>query len=157
MSLEIGAASLYDEAIKAAAKAAVGAGRLPAPTIELTVDNPLCGDRITLGVNLEEGRIAAVGHRVRGCLLCEAGASLLAQHAPHSDLDRASALAGQLAEFLKHVEAREGAAAPETMSFEAPWEQLKIFAPVGAFKSRHRCVTLPFEALAKILAQTGQG
>ena len=57
MTLEIGAAALYDEAIKAAAKAQAGAGRLTEPTIELTVDNPLCGDRITLGVRLEHGHI----------------------------------------------------------------------------------------------------
>ena len=33
------------------------------------------------------------------------------------------------------------------------WEELDVFLPVQAAKSRHRCVLLPFEALNKALAQ----
>ena len=39
-----------------------------------------------------------------------------------------------------------------------PWPELEMFAPVRGVRSRHRCVALPFEALAGALAEcTGPG
>ena len=39
-----------------------------------------------------------------------------------------------------------------------PWPELEMFAPVRGVKSRRRCVTLPFEALAAALgASAGEG
>ena len=52
------------------------------------IDNPLCGDRVTLDVELgSAGRIARVGHVVRGCLLCEAAAVLIAEQAPAREIE----------------------------------------------------------------------
>lgn len=49
------------------------------PTETATVDNPLCGDRVTIDVKLAGGKLAAIGHQVRGCLLCEAAAATIAR------------------------------------------------------------------------------
>ena len=39
-----------------------------------------------------------------------------------------------------------------------PWSELEMFAPVRGVRSRHRCVGLPFEALAGALGEcTGPG
>jgi nitrogen fixation NifU-like protein len=129
--------SLYQDAIMAHAKAAHGAGRLEQPDGTATVDNPLCGDRVTMDVALDDqGRIARLGHKVRGCVLCSAVASVLGDHAD-----------GLTAEELHRVgtafEAmiREGEPVPEE------WPDLSAFEPVRAAKSRHECVLLPFEAL----------
>ena len=35
------------------------------------------------------------------------------------------------------------------------WPELAMFAPVGAVKSRHECVLLPFEAAGAALAEAG--
>ena len=106
------------------------------------MDNPLCGDRVTIDVTLQDGRVASVGHQVRGCLLCEASAETIAQHAPGKT-------AAELAEAGEAVAAilKEGAAAPE-----GEWSALAVFAPVHDVKSRRDCVLLPFEALEKALA-----
>ena len=111
-----------------------------------TVDNPLCGDRVTLDVELASpARIAWVGHVVRGCLLCEAAAVLIAERAPEREI-----------EALLRAGAGVDAALKDTASF--PWPELEMFAPVRDVKSRHRCVGLPFEALAAALgACTGNG
>ncbi len=70
---------LYQERIVALAKAKTGAGKLTAPTKTARRDNPLCGDRVIIDVKVDDaGKIAEIGHQVRGCLLCQASASALA-------------------------------------------------------------------------------
>ena len=55
----------------ALAKSKTGAGKLAAPTKSARRDNPLCGDRVTIDVRLDEtATIAEIAHQVRGCLLC---------------------------------------------------------------------------------------
>ncbi len=132
---------LYQQAIMERVKKPVGAGRLAAPDATATVDNPLCGDRITLDLKLSGGVIAAIGHQVRGCALCQASASVIASTAIGQK--PAAALAGResLRAMLGGGEA------------SAPWAALGIFAPVRRHKSRHDCVLLPFDALARALAQ----
>ena len=73
--------SLYQDAIKQFARDAHGHGQLNKPAGEAKLDNPLCGDRITIDVRMDGERVAAVGHQVRGCLLCEAAASVIGAHA----------------------------------------------------------------------------
>jgi nitrogen fixation protein NifU and related proteins len=132
---------LYQQAIMERAKSRAGAGRLDKPSASATVDNPLCGDRITMDVTLANGAIAAIGHQVRGCALCQASASVIATAAIGQS--PSAALAGR--DTLKGVLKGDAAA--------APWADLGIFAPVQRHKSRHDCVLLPFEALAQALAK----
>jgi NifU-like protein involved in Fe-S cluster formation len=130
--------ALYHAAILDRARGAAGAGPLAEADGRATVDNPLCGDRVTIEVRREGGRIAAIGHRVRGCLLCEASAALIADYAPGRPVEAMQGLADAVAAML-----REGA--------PPPWPDLAIFAPVARAKSRHDCVLLPFRALAEAL------
>ena len=67
---------LYQTRIVALAKSKTGAGKLTAPTRSARRDNPLCGDRVTIDVTLDDtGHIAEIAHQVRGCLLCQASAA----------------------------------------------------------------------------------
>ena len=165
----------------AAARRASGHGRLAHPHGTATADNPLCGDRVTVDVAFaptaspfapsapaDEGggrggaraiarsagdagsgradagrdaaaRLARIGHVVRGCVLCEAAAVLIAERAP----ERAP-------EELLRAGAGVEAALRDGTPF--PWPELEMFAPVRGIASRHRCVGLPFEALAAALS-----
>lgn len=138
-------ANLYQAAIMAAAKSAHGKGRLAAPDGSATLDNPLCGDRVTIDVKLADGRIAAVGHDVRGCALCQAAASLIGQAAVGMATDTARALPAAIDDLLVN-----GVAPPAALADTA------MFAPVHAHRSRFDCVKLPFAALAQALASAGQ-
>lgn len=135
-------ASLYQRAILDLARAADGAGRLPSPQAAATVDNPLCGDRVTVELALEDGVVSAFAHRVRGCVLCEAAAAAIGRHA-------VGASAAALREAAAAAEAmiRDGGAVPEG------WPDLAVFTPVRSVKSRHDCVLLPFQALARALGE----
>ena len=73
---------LYHQAILDLARRATGHGRLEAPQASVRVDNPLCGDRVTLDLDLVDGRVSAVAHQVRGCLLCQAAAAVIGARAP---------------------------------------------------------------------------
>ena len=129
---------LYQDRIVALAKARNGAGKLVSPTRSARRDNPLCGDRVTVDVRLQDGRIAEIAHQVRGCLLCQASASALASVAVGKDA------AG--IETVRHDAERAIGREAGTAG-----EPFAAFAPVAAHKSRHECVLLPFEALKEAL------
>jgi NifU-like protein involved in Fe-S cluster formation len=136
--------SLYQDAIKQFAQIAHGQGRLENPTGEAKLDNPLCGDRVRMQVALDAGRIVAIAHETKGCLLCRAAASLIGIRAAGMDAAAIETVSGELDAMLK------GAAA-----IPAAWPELAMFAPARAHVSRHRCVLLPFRALIDALRAAG--
>jgi nitrogen fixation NifU-like protein len=132
---------LYHQAILELAKKARQASRLEAPQASVTVDNPLCGDRVTLDLTLADGRVREVGHKVRGCLLCQAAAAAIGERAPGETPERLRKVAEELDEAIGRAPDAAGAL----------WPELAAFGPVHAHKSRHECVLLPFEALTQAL------
>ncbi len=134
------ASRIYHEAIKALATAAVGDGALPAPDGRALVDNPLCGDRVEMQVRLSDGRIAALAHQVKGCLLCRAAASAIGKRATGAKPEEIERVSIGVSEMLEKQ-------APSP----AGWQELDAFAPVHGHRSRYRCVQLPFEALLAAL------
>jgi nitrogen fixation NifU-like protein len=140
-------ARLYHQAILDAAAARTGEGRLQHAHASATVDNPLCGDRVRVDVAVSGGRLDGVAHEVRGCLLCEAAASVIGANAPGEPLDQLAALRHALRDFL-------GSRSP---GLPERWPALQMFAPVADHKSRHDCVMLPFDALVEALAKCERG
>ncbi|OIP11245.1 MAG: iron-sulfur cluster assembly scaffold protein [Rhodocyclales bacterium CG17_big_fil_post_rev_8_21_14_2_50_68_7] len=138
--------SIYQEAIKTLAQAAHGAGTLEAATGEARLDNPLCGDRVRVQLRIEGGRIAALAHEVRGCLLCRAAAAALGLRAPGSSAEELEAAAAALARLLETGEPPAGL-----------WRELAAFAPVHAHPGRHACVRLPFDAAIEALSRAAAG
>lgn len=136
---------LYQDAIKQFAQAAHGHGQLAQPSGEAKLDNPLCGDRVRMQVVLADGRIEAVAHETKGCLLCRAAASAIGAHPSGMDAAAIEAVTTALEDMLKN-----GAPPP------AGWAELAMFEPARAYASRHRCVLLPFRALLAALA-AGRG
>ena len=133
---------LYHEAIVARARSGLGAGRLPAPHGSHIVDNPLCGDRVTMDVCVEAGRVSSVGHVVRGCLLCEAAASVIAEEAIGESAAKLEAVTHTVRSMLE-----------TDTDMDTDWEGLEMFRPVAAYRSRHLCVLLPFQALVGALGE----
>lgn len=134
--------ALYQEAIKDYARADHGHGRLDGAGATVRLDNPLCGDRISLQVSLAAGRIVAIAHETKGCLLCRAAASLLGKRGPGFDATGVTTATAALEAILE-----QGRQPP------ADWPELGMFAPAGGHPSRHKCVLLPFRALAQAIQQ----
>jgi nitrogen fixation NifU-like protein len=131
---------LYHAELVARARQAFGKGRLFAPAASITLDNPLCGDRVTLDLQRADGAIAAIGHEVKGCLLCEAAAASIAAFAR-----------GRAPQDLRDFAAAARALMKEGTPPAEAFAELRVFTPVHGAKSRRDCVLLPFEALGKAL------
>ncbi len=130
--------ALYHAALVQRARAAFGKGRLPDATSSATVDNPLCGDRVTLDLAVKDGRVEAIAHHVRGCLLCEAAAATIAESCRGGGKEEVDAISAAARKLMA-----------EGGELEPRWLCLEIFRPVHNAKSRRDCVLLPFEALKR--------
>jgi len=135
------AEDLYHKNVLRLAAEATGAGRLAAPDASVTLSNPMCGDRITLDVRIADAHIAAIGHDVKACVLCQASASTIGRHAVGQSRATLQAVADQVAAMLQQQ--------LETASDS--WTEIDAFRPVAAYKSRHTCVLLPFRALLQAI------
>ena len=138
-------ADLYQQALLDLAKAAHGAGALPSPDGSALRDSPLCGDRVRMQVTLADGRVSALAHDVKGCLLCQAAASLLGLHGAGLNPEEVQALRGQVAPALAGAEPPPG------------WPELSLFEPVRPHRNRHGCVLLPFDALIAAIGESRRG
>lgn len=138
-----GADGIYDTQIKELAATARDLGPVEHADCRHEADNFLCGDRVAVEVERDGVRIKAVGGKVRGCLLTQAAAALVAQAAPGLKV-------ADLRGGIKQVEALMADGTPAT----GAWEGLNVFTPVHDAKHRHDCVLLPFQALAACLDQT---
>lgn len=134
---------LYRERMLELAAAGDRGTPLDAADASFTVDNPLCGDRVTVEVRRDGGgRIVELGHTVRGCVLCRAAAAVLADHATGHDRDALASVRERVRAHLR------GAGA---LPAETEWRDLAVFEPVAAHRSRHDCVLLPFDAVVQAL------
>jgi nitrogen fixation NifU-like protein len=136
---------LYQTHLMRLAGDAAAAGRLESPDASVTLDNPLCGDRITIDVRIDQdGRITDVAQETRACVLCQASASVIGAHAEGRTAEEINEIAKRLQDLLKN-----GTALPA----DPQWRDLSAFEPVSAHKSRHNCVLLPFNAVAQALKE----
>jgi NifU-like protein involved in Fe-S cluster formation len=135
---------LYRKDLLRLAADADGAGRLPQPHASGMAHNPVCADRVCVELRLENGRIAALAHQTRACVLAQASASLLGRGAAGLTKASARALHQQVAAMLA------GGAAPD-----APFDGYAVFNGVTDRPARHKCVLLPLEALLAALEAAG--
>ena len=134
---------LYEGGIKELAAAQSCPISLPDPDRRVSVDNPFCGDRVDLEINIGAGRVTALAQEVRGCMLCQAAANVVAQSAIGLSSAEIEAAGNSLSAMLR---------GDDTPDWAPPgWESLALFEPVRRHKNRHGCVTLPFTALLKAL------
>ncbi len=127
---------LYRREILRLAANAAGAGLLAHADASATAHNPACGDRVTVELALEDGRISALGHTTQACVLTQASAALLSGLAPGRGQAELEALAGKVRAFLA------GGRPPEGYG---------VFDGLTGHAGRHRCVLLPLEAALEAL------
>jgi SUF system NifU family Fe-S assembly protein len=137
--------ALYQRKILDLAQAAVAGGQLDESDARVELDNPLCGDRVSIEIRKNDDRIDALAHMVRGCVLCQATASIIGTYAVGSTKAEVSAIHASLKAMLSgNGELPEGR-----------WQDLQAMLPVREFKSRHTCVLLPFDALEQAMNNAG--
>ena len=129
---------LYQKTLIRMAAQAVAAGTLDNADVTVSRDNPTCGDRVTVQLRVTDGTIQAMAHDTRACLICQASASMIGSHAEGLTAKELSAARAAAEKLLK-----DG----ENADLNGAWPELDAFRPVAAYKSRHNCLVLPFDAV----------
>jgi len=70
---------LYSEAFIDHFKNPRNVGELAAPAVTVQIENPVCGDILRLSARFEDGRVAEVRYKVRGCTAAIASGSALTE------------------------------------------------------------------------------
>ena len=99
--------------------------------------NPLCGDRLTVYVRLQDGIIAEAAFQGFGCAIATASASLMAESVAGRTIAGAEALFERV---------RATMLAPESAPID-DLGALSALAGVRKFPARAKCATLPWQAL----------
>lgn len=133
---------LYQAAILDHDRAPRNHGPLAGATHAATVDNPLCGDVVTIELAVEGGTVRAAGFVGRGCSLSRAAASMLTTQLAGLAIDEARA---RVDRFEAFVESSPDAPAPAELG------ELTAFAGVRRFKSRRVCALLAARAVRQAL------
>ena len=104
------------------------------------VDNPLCGDRVRLQVDSTDPQHMRLAHSTRGCALCVASASLMAE-----------VLTGKPVAAARHTAARICTALDDHQDAVIPAPLAPIFSDLHTAPMRRSCVQLPWLALSQAL------
>ena len=101
--------------------------------------NPLCGDQLTIYMNLENDRVTDVGFEGSGCAISKASASMMTQAVKGKSKEQAENL---FKEFHSMVTGEL-----DEENEENTLGNLKIFAGVREFPVRVKCATLPWHTM----------
>jgi nitrogen fixation protein NifU and related proteins len=110
--------------------------------------NPLCGDQLTIYLNLENDLVKEVGFEGSGCAISKAAASMMTQAVKGKSKEQAENL---FKEFHSMV---MGELDEENQ--ENNLGNLKIFAGVREFPVRVKCATLPWHTMHAALNKEEQ-
>ena len=110
--------------------------------------NPLCGDQLTIYMNLEDDRVTDVGFEGSGCAISKASASMMTQAVKGKSKEQAETL---FKEFHSMVTGEL-----EEENEENILGNLKIFAGVREFPVRVKCATLPWHTMHAALHKQDQ-
>jgi nitrogen fixation NifU-like protein len=138
---------LYQETILAHHRAPRFAGRLDHPTHTADGNNPLCGDRVGLTLEIADGQVRDVRCDVKGCAICRASGSLMAEAIVGRAVCEVQASSDEFLKALAAPPAPEGAAAED----DARWGPLAALLEARRFPNRRRCASLSWEVLQRVL------
>ena len=110
--------------------------------------NPLCGDHLTVYLNLDDGRVKEVGFEGSGCAISKASASMMTQAVKGKSKEEAEKL---FKEFHSMVTGDLDEEAEENNL-----GNLTIFAGVREFPVRVKCATLPWHTMHAALNKQEQ-
>ena len=128
--------ALYQQAVMDRARHPLHQRRLDPFDGAAKGDNPMCGDRVEVRIRTNGDQVAEAGFEARGCQILVGGLSPAAVRA----------LAGEFRAMIVD-------GTPSSSGLEA----LRPLSGVHEHKSRHKCATLPWEALLAALKEGEHG
>ena len=137
---------LYQEVILDHNRRPRNFGSLPAANRQAEGHNPLCGDKVTVFLDVEDGRIADVSFQGSGCAISTASASLMTEALKGRTVAAAREL---FQDFHDLVTTGAGEDSPDL-------GKLAVFSGVREFPMRVKCATLAWHTLLAALEEKHQ-
>lgn len=135
---------LYQEVILDHARSPKNHKRPAGANREAHGHNPLCGDRLTLWLKLQDGTIVDAGFEGAGCAISTASASMMTESLKGKTETESLALFGRFHELLTGPEGK-----PQD---EKAIGKLTVFSGVREFPIRVKCATLAWHTFRAALA-----
>ena len=108
--------------------------------------NPLCGDKITLYLKVEDDKITDVGFEGSGCAISKASASMMTQRIKGKPTQEAGETFEQVHQMLTG-----------DLDFESDnLGELEVLSGVSQFPTRVKCATLAWHTLRAALKGEGE-
>jgi len=107
------------------------------------IKNPLCGDEVKVRIKLVNNEIDDISTIVRGCALCEASAGLTVKLFKNKKIPNNNFVK----DFLNWLENKDQDLPISLL------EEIGVFTPIRDIKNRHKCITMPFEAILKSIKE----
>jgi nitrogen fixation NifU-like protein len=101
--------------------------------------NPLCGDRVTVYVKLDNGALADIAFTGSGCAICTSSASLMTESLKGKTRDQAQMIFHGVHDLVTGK--TNPASTPSSLG------KLAVFSGVRRFPIRVKCATLPWHTL----------
>ena len=131
---------LYQETIIDHSKRPRNKATLEQPTHSAEGFNPLCGDRVTVQLKIENGRVTAVGFQGVGCAISTASASLMTD-----------SIKGKTPEEVESAFEKFHSLLTEDRPPAADLGKLAVFSGVREYPMRVKCATLAWHTLRAAL------
>jgi nitrogen fixation protein NifU and related proteins len=166
---------LYPDVLLDHHRAPRRAGRLATPTHAADGNNPLCGDRVAVTLEIGQGRLLDIRCEVKGCAICRAAGSMMAEAVAGCELAAVNSL---LSRFLLAIGAQPGASTGAAAAIAQPlggeatedrgpenaapddgaeWGPLAALLEARRFPNRRRCASLSWEVLERALSSPNEG
>ncbi len=126
-------------------------GSIEAPDAVAEGYNPLCGDEVTIEVDLDNGVVADVAVRGRGCSISQASASMMAETIVGKTVDDVIELTHQVKSMLD-IEEGDPGLDPDRPG--AVLGDLEALAGVKNFPVRIKCADLAWTTLEEALSNS---
>lgn len=139
---------LYQEVILDHSRSPRNFRPLPAADHKAEGFNPLCGDRVTLFLRMEDGALKEVTFQGSGCAISTASASMMTEKVKGKTLDEALSLFDEFHDLVTGAKPAPGDG--------AGLGKLEVFTGVREFPIRVKCATLPWHALKAALTGAAQ-
>ena len=138
-----GIANLYQEMIIDHARSPRNFRELEGATRTVEAVNPLCGDQLTLYLQLTDGAVAEIAFTGKGCAISQASASLMTMAVKGLQQDEALVLFTRVHTML--TTKSDGDEPPPGVG------KLAVLSGVWEYPTRVKCATLAWQALRNAL------
>jgi len=113
-------------------------GTMNEDAVTINLNNPTCGDRISLQLQVVDGKVIDAKYSGEGCSISMSSASMMTEAVKGKTFDEALNMASKFSALMKG----------EPVEFEE-LEDIEALSGVNKFPARIKCATLAWNALRK--------